>query len=59
MCEEQGIDTGVDIEALLESAALAEKIIGRELPGHLLRGGRLLDKRPVSWKTSKLKSIKK
>ncbi|MFN3449065.1 MAG: hydroxymethylglutaryl-CoA lyase [Roseococcus sp.] len=41
MCHEMGIATGVDLEALLEAAHLAESIIGRRLNGHLLRAGSL------------------
>lgn len=41
MCEEMGIDTGVDLEALIEAARLAEDIVGHELPGKLMRGGAL------------------
>jgi hydroxymethylglutaryl-CoA lyase len=39
MLEDMGVATGVDLEALLEAAALAERILGRELPGKLLRAG--------------------
>jgi hydroxymethylglutaryl-CoA lyase len=28
MCQEMGIETGVDLEALLRSARLAERIVG-------------------------------
>lgn len=41
MCHEMGIETGVNLEALLECAHLAESIIGRRLNGHLLRTGGL------------------
>jgi len=41
MCEEMGIETGVDLEALLESARLAEDIVGHPLPGSVMRGGSL------------------
>ena len=39
LCEEQGVSTGVNLEALLECSKMAEEMIGRELPGHLLKGG--------------------
>jgi hydroxymethylglutaryl-CoA lyase len=39
MLEDMGIDTGVDLEALLEAARLAERIVGRELPSAVLRAG--------------------
>jgi hydroxymethylglutaryl-CoA lyase len=41
MCEEMGIETGVDVEKLIECAALAEEIVGHPLPSKLLRGGTL------------------
>jgi len=41
MCDEMGIDTGVDLEALLEVARLAEAIVGHPLPGAVKTGGSL------------------
>lgn len=41
MCEEMGIETGLDVEQLIEVAKLAEQIVGRLLPGHVMRGGTL------------------
>lgn len=41
MCEEMGVETGVDIEKLSECARLAETIIGRPLPGKVKTGGSL------------------
>lgn len=41
LCEEMGISTGLDIEHLIEVAKIAEQIVGRPLPGHLMRGGTL------------------
>jgi hydroxymethylglutaryl-CoA lyase len=41
MCEEMGIDTGVDLEAMIETARLAEDIVGHPLPGSVMRGGSL------------------
>ena len=38
---ELGIETGVDLEALIECARLAESIVGHPLPGKLTRGGSL------------------
>ena len=37
--EQMGINTGVDLELLLESVKLAEDLAGRPLPGHILRAG--------------------
>ncbi len=39
MLEDMGIDTGVDLDALLECARLAQEIVGRELPSALLHAG--------------------
>jgi hydroxymethylglutaryl-CoA lyase len=41
LCEELGIETGVDLDALIECARLAESIVGHPLPGKLTRGGSL------------------
>jgi isopropylmalate/homocitrate/citramalate synthase len=39
MCQEMGIETGIDLPALIEAARLAEKIIGRPLAGKLMHAG--------------------
>ncbi|HZH46338.1 MAG TPA: hydroxymethylglutaryl-CoA lyase [Roseococcus sp.] len=39
LCEEMGVSTGVDLEALLEAARLAERIVGHPCPSNLLRSG--------------------
>lgn len=41
MCDEMGIESGIDLEKLIESARLAEKIFARPLPGQIMRGGSL------------------
>jgi len=41
LCEETGIATGIDLEALIAAGHLAERILGRTLPSALLRGGSL------------------
>ena len=41
MCEEMGIETGLDVEKLIEVAKIAEEVVGRPLPGHVMRGGTL------------------
>lgn len=41
MCEEMGIATGVNLEALMDSARLAEDIVGHPLPGSVKSGGSL------------------
>jgi hydroxymethylglutaryl-CoA lyase len=39
MLHDMGIATGIDLDALLSVAALAEEIVGRELPSGVLRAG--------------------
>jgi hydroxymethylglutaryl-CoA lyase len=39
MLEDMGIDTGIDLEALIGVAELAEKLLGRTLPSGVLRAG--------------------
>jgi hydroxymethylglutaryl-CoA lyase len=39
MLEDMGIDTGVDLDALIDCAHLAQDIVGRELPGQVMRAG--------------------
>jgi len=41
LCEEMGIKTGVDLDALIECAKLAEDIVGHPLPGAVMKGGTL------------------
>ena len=36
-----GIETGVDLDALIDCAHMAEEIVGHPLPGKLMRGGSL------------------
>ena len=48
MCEEMGIDTGLDLEALADCARLAEEVVGHPLPGSIMRGGSLQNLRERS-----------
>jgi len=41
LCEEMGIQTGIDLEALIEAARLAEEIVGHPLPGRVMKAGSL------------------
>jgi hydroxymethylglutaryl-CoA lyase len=41
LCQELGIDTGVDLDALIECARLAEDVVGHPLPGAVMKGGTL------------------
>ena len=39
MVEDMGVGTGVNLAAMIEAAAAAERIVGRELPSQVLRAG--------------------
>jgi hydroxymethylglutaryl-CoA lyase len=39
MLHDMGLDTGIDLGALIEAARLAQEIVGRELPSGVLRAG--------------------
>ena len=39
MVEDMGVATGVDLAAMIDAAAEAERIVGRELPSQVLRAG--------------------
>ena len=39
MVEDMGVATGVDLQALIDAAATAERIVGRTLPSQVLRAG--------------------
>ena len=41
LCEELGIETGVDLDVLIEVGRLAEGIVGHQLPGELIHAGSL------------------
>jgi hydroxymethylglutaryl-CoA lyase len=41
LCGEMGIETGIDLDALIEAGHLAEDIVGHKLPSELLRSGSL------------------
>ncbi len=41
MCEEMGVSTGIDLEAMIDCARLAEDIVGHPLPGSLMKSGSL------------------
>ena len=43
MLHEMGIETGVDLEALLAASRAAQAVLGRPLGAHLLTAG------PVEW----------
>ncbi|SCL16127.1 hydroxymethylglutaryl-CoA lyase [Micromonospora rhizosphaerae] len=39
MLHDMGIDTGIDLDALIEAAELAEELVGKKLPSGVLRAG--------------------
>jgi hydroxymethylglutaryl-CoA lyase len=41
LCNELGITTGIDLDALIECARLAEDVVGHPLPGAVMKGGTL------------------
>src|SRR5246500_597071 len=41
LCHEMGIETGIDLDALIECAHLAEHVVGHPLPGSVMTGGTL------------------
>ena len=41
LCEEMGIDTGIDLDALIEVGRMAEGIVGHVLPSELIHAGSL------------------
>jgi hydroxymethylglutaryl-CoA lyase len=47
LCEDMGMDTGLDLPRLIEAARLAERIIGRRLDGRLMHSGL-----PTGWKSA-------
>ena len=46
MFSEMGIDTGIDLEALIAASVAAQEVIGRPLGSHVLKAG------PVRWEGS-------
>jgi hydroxymethylglutaryl-CoA lyase len=41
LCHELGIETGIDLEALIEAAQYAERMFGQTLVGHVMHAGTL------------------
>jgi hydroxymethylglutaryl-CoA lyase len=39
MVQDMGVQTGIDLEAMIDAAADAERIVGRQLPSQVLRAG--------------------
>jgi hydroxymethylglutaryl-CoA lyase len=41
LCQELGVETGVDLDAMIAAGRLAEEVVGHALPGKLKSGGNL------------------
>ncbi|MFZ0099567.1 MAG: hydroxymethylglutaryl-CoA lyase [Gemmobacter sp.] len=41
LCQDLGIETGIDLDCMVEAARLAEEIVGHPLPGSVKEGGSL------------------
>ena len=41
MCQEMGIETGIDLDKLIDCAKFAEELVGHPLPGKVMKGGNL------------------
>jgi hydroxymethylglutaryl-CoA lyase len=41
LCQEMGIETGIDLDNLIEVGRLAEEIVGHQLPSELIHAGSL------------------
>ena len=40
-CGEMGVETGIDLDALVDAAKLTEELVGHVLPGKVMKGGTL------------------
>ena len=41
LCQELGVETGIDLDAMIAAGQLAERVVGHPLPGKLKSGGNL------------------
>jgi hydroxymethylglutaryl-CoA lyase len=41
LCQEMGVETGIDLDAMIAAGQLAERVVGHPLPGKLKSGGNL------------------
>ncbi len=39
MLEDMGIDTGIDLDAVIQAALMLEKVLGKKLPGQVMKSG--------------------
>ncbi len=49
MAEEMGVKTGIDLDGLIELGRYLEQIIGRTLPGQVLKSGKVSDLHAAKW----------
>jgi hydroxymethylglutaryl-CoA lyase len=47
MVEDMGVATGIDLDAMIDAAATAERLVGRTLPSQVLRAGPRSRRTPV------------
>jgi hypothetical protein len=52
LLEREGIDTRIDLDALIAVAGWLEELLGRELPGQLYRAGRFPPRMTVAARSS-------
>jgi len=51
MCHELGIETGINLELLIEASLMAERIIGRTLTGRTMHSGSIESRRQLALKS--------
>lgn len=49
LCDELGITTGLDVDRLIVAATAAERMVGHELPGKVMKAGGLAGRRRAAW----------
>ncbi|MFT8246778.1 hydroxymethylglutaryl-CoA lyase [Roseomonas sp. BN140053] len=54
MLHEMGIETGLDLDALLAAAGMAQEMVGRTLPGMVLKAGKASERHAVGTAAVKL-----
>jgi hydroxymethylglutaryl-CoA lyase len=47
MFMEMGIETGIDLDALIDNAKQLEKQLGHQLPGQIIKSGKTMDLHPI------------
>ena len=57
MLDAMGYDTGIDVTRLLEVARLMPQIVGHEVPGQVVKAGRILDLHPAPAYVAELRGV--